>query len=113
MRAIDIYLCGVGAVILLPAVIRFFVPTFGLSKHLLKLLDSRKNATAYLWVHKVIGIVLGSTLVAAGFLPDSLKIKICMPLLVLVFIGVLVSNKVLIGKWRAHIAPPNNKEDRF
>ena len=99
----NIILCIAGVLMILPIVVRFFIPTWGLSKPLISRLNSRKTTKGFLICHNINGGLLGAILIASGFLPDHLKLRVCLPLLLIVFISVLISNKICIGTFWAYV----------
>lgn len=91
-----------GLYLFIPAVIQFFVPTFGYSKKLIRFLERRKTLKAFLLSQRLIGLALGCTTIAGGILPDDLIMRICMPLLAIISIIALARNKLLLGTFVHH-----------
>lgn len=96
-------LCVAGIFLIISVVVRFFVPTWGLSKALVSRLNSRKTTKFFLICHNINGGLLGAILIVSGFLSDYLKLRVCLPMLLIVFISVLISNKICIGTFWAYI----------
>lgn len=99
----NISLWVAGVLLILSVAVRFFIPTWGLSKALVSRLNSRKTTKGFLICHNINGGLLGAILIVSGFLPDYLKLRVCLPLLAIVFISVLVSNKICIGTFWAYV----------
>lgn len=94
-----IYLYVLGGLFVLCSIIRVFYPQFIISKKLLARLDDYGTKKEYLINRKVIEALLGIILIIAGYLPEDEKLPICIPLLIIIFIGVLVNNKIYIGSF--------------
>ena len=92
-----------GAALIVPVLIRIFIPFWGFSKSLVARLNSRKTTKGFLISHNINGCMLGTTLIIAGLLPEHLKLCICMPLLGAVFISILICNKIFVGSYWAYV----------
>lgn len=95
----DIYLVFLGGLLLVGTIIRAFRPHFLLPDDLHHILNDRGTKKKYLISKQVNGTLLGSVLILAGYLPETKKISICMPLLALTFVSVLICNKICVGKF--------------
>lgn len=95
----DILLCIAGAIIAGCVGIRFFFPYFGISRSLVALLRIRNTTKGYLIAHNINGFFLGIILIVAGIVPEQFKESCCMPLLGIVFISILVCNKIFVGSF--------------
>lgn len=99
----DILLFILGIIMIVSVGIRLFRPFWGFSKSLVSRLNSRKTTKVFLISHNINGCILGLVLIIAGFLPDYLKICVCMPLLGIVFVIILVCNKIFVGTYWAYV----------
>lgn len=104
---LNIYLWLYGIGMIIPVGIRLFVPFWGLSESLRSLLSTRETTKGFLISHNINGFLLGVILIVTGFLPEHLKLCVCMPLLGAVFISVLICNKIFVGTFWAYV--PKNK----
>jgi hypothetical protein len=101
------YLFVFGAIMISSVVIRFFYPTFGLSKELLSRLQARGTKRGFLISHNINGLLLGVTLIVSSFLPEHLKLYCLIPLL-FIFLSVLICNKLFVGTFWAYT--PKSRE---
>lgn len=98
----NIFLCLFGFGMIVPVGVRLFIPLWGLSKPLISRLSNRGTTKGFLISHNINGFLLGAILIVAGILPEHLKICICMPLLGLLFVSVLICNKLFVGTFWAY-----------
>ncbi len=97
----NIYLFIYGIVLIIPVVVRFFNPIFGLSRNLVSHLEKRGKKRGFLITHNVNGLLLGFTLIISAYLPEDLKLYCLIPLL-FIFISVLICNKIFVGTFWAY-----------
>lgn len=105
---IDTFLFIVGALIISYVVVRFFYPNFCFSKSLIALLQKRGTKKGFIVAHNINGLLLGATLILTCFLPEHLKLHYCMPLLLIIFLSVLICNKIFVGTIWAYV--PKSRE---
>ena len=85
----DLLLCIYGGALILISLIRFFRPGFLCSSALLAELREKGIEAPYLRCRRIIGLILGASIVLGGVLP----------LLALVFIAVLACNRHFLGRF--------------
>lgn len=98
----DYYLFAFGAVLIGFVVVRLFYPTFCLSRELISRLQERGTKRGFLIAHNINGLLLGFTLILSSFLSEHFKRYCFIPLLV-IFLSVLVSNKIYVGTFWAYV----------
>ena len=94
----DLLLCIYGGALILISLIRFFRPGFLCSSALLTELREKGIETPYLRSRRIIGLILGASIVLGGVLPAPEKLAVTLPLLALVFIAVLACNRHFLGR---------------
>ena len=95
----DLLLCIYGSALILISLIRFFRPGFLCSSALLTELREKGIETPYLRSRRIIGLILGASIVLSGVLPAPEKLSVALPLLALVFIALLACNKHYLGRF--------------
>lgn len=95
----DVLLCVQGAAIITITVIRLFVPFFLTPMPLQNRLAARNTTKAYLICRNIICFIVGAIVIVAAILPEHLKKPCCLPLLAIIFIIVLICNKILLGSF--------------
>ena len=106
----DILLCIFGAILVGSVAVRLFFPLFGLSESLIACLEERNSKKRFLAWHNINGFLLGAILIAAGILPEELKLCCCLPPLVGVFISVILCNRVCVATFWAYVPKIRQKK---
>ncbi len=102
MGEYDVFFKVIGALFIAAVVIRLFKPYFAVSKPLLDTLEKRKTTKKYMIAHNIIGIAFGAVMFLAGTVKDEYKLAVALPALAVIFIVVLITNKLFIGRIWPH-----------